>query len=236
MKKISKDALREALRLHEIWLVEESIGSTQGVVFRNSHLVGERARGGGVKADFSDTDLQGMDFSGSEIVEVDFRKANLQDADLRLADAREARFYGANLKNAKMSCANFQGSNFYMADLRGASLGGSNLQDADFQSADLRGVSFGATHKSPFACRGYNMKVDDRIFYQQLHHLISQDHSSCSEAVRGFLESIPKAWPEFQKEKKYEKINLNTDLEFNFSSECGFKFNGSADNRGIPGV
>ena len=74
MKKISKDELKEILRLHALWLTDEA---------------------GGKCADLRCADLSRADLSGA-----DLRGADLSGADLRCADLSGADLRGAYLRGA----------------------------------------------------------------------------------------------------------------------------------------
>jgi uncharacterized protein YjbI with pentapeptide repeats len=99
---------------------------------------------------FSLTDLERSDFTGSCLERIIARKVNfecskLDNANLKDADLRGANFYiasleNANLRNANLRNANLRDADLYCADLRGADLRGAKLWGANFQNADLRGV------------------------------------------------------------------------------------------------
>ena len=129
MKKLTQEQANEVVRLHGMWLREEE---------------------GGVRADFSECDLHGINLQDADLQDADLRganleRANLQDADLRGADLQDAYLRGANLVGADLRGAYLRGANLERADLqdtylRGANLERANLQDADLERANLQGA------------------------------------------------------------------------------------------------
>ena len=107
--------------------------------------------------------------------------ANLRRADLRGADLCGANLRGANLRRA----------DFSEADLRGADLSGANFSEADLSEADLRGADLREADLDYsvmfFGCKDFNQKLDDRLFYQRLYHLLQQDYQNIPQDVKRFL-------------------------------------------------
>ena len=80
--------------------------------------------------EYSDANLAGANFRGSDLRDVDFRGSDLTDAD----------FLGAVLVDADFRGAVLVGANFRDAVLTRCRFTGSTLTDADLRDADLTGV------------------------------------------------------------------------------------------------
>jgi uncharacterized protein YjbI with pentapeptide repeats len=91
---MSNVALKETLRLHDMWLRDEE---------------------GGNRANLRDADLRGADLR-----DADLRGANLFGANLSGANLFGANLFGANLFGAKLFGADLSGANLRGANLRGA--------------------------------------------------------------------------------------------------------------------
>ncbi len=83
-------------------------------------------------SDLSNSDLNGQDFSNSNLVSVDFSNSNLNGAN----------FAGANLVGVDLSNTDLNGANFKGAKLQGVDLSNSNLQKACLINTKLVGVDF----------------------------------------------------------------------------------------------
>lgn len=93
------------------------------------------------QADFSDCDLQGINFSNVSLGMCSFIGANLQDADLSGANFFKSRLIEANMQKAKMDGANVAFADFTGADLKEASMVNlQGLQQSKFHKCDLRGA------------------------------------------------------------------------------------------------
>jgi hypothetical protein len=99
MKKISKDELKEILRLHALWLTDEAGGKCANL--RGADLSSAYLR----SADLSCADLSGADLRGAYLRYADLRGADLRYADLRGADLRYADLSSAYLRGADLSSA-----------------------------------------------------------------------------------------------------------------------------------
>jgi uncharacterized protein YjbI with pentapeptide repeats len=112
-------------------------------------------------------ELNGADFSGSELGMATLRGAALRAAsfvgaradgcDLSESDAREARFSGASLKGARLM----------RTDLGGAELLDTNLMDAMLQNAKMHGASF--LRANLFQANLMGAEGDDRTSFQDAH-------------------------------------------------------------------
>jgi serine/threonine-protein kinase len=98
------------------------------------------------KKDFSDQNLQGLNFEGSKLNKCIFRYAQLQGVIFTEANLSQANFYGADLINANFSNANliqtyFSKTNLENADFRGANLGSADFTNANLTNANLCGAN-----------------------------------------------------------------------------------------------
>jgi len=123
---MSPEEIKEALRLHYLWVTGSSEGKK--AYLREAYLQ---------EADLQEAYLRGADLRGANLREADLQGANLRGADLRGANLRGANLRGANLRGANLQEANLQGAYLWGADLREADLQGANLRGADLQGAKL---------------------------------------------------------------------------------------------------
>jgi hypothetical protein len=93
------------------------------------------------KSDFSDTNLNGCDFSGSSLLDSDFSRA-IQVSSNDEEQTRPVQFFGCDLVGARFVGCDLPGANFSISDLRGADFSGANLINADFRGADLSKANF----------------------------------------------------------------------------------------------
>jgi uncharacterized protein YjbI with pentapeptide repeats len=103
---MTKEDLKEHLRLHALWLADDPAG--KGANLSGANLY---------RADLSGADLSGADLSGANLSGANLYRADLSGADLYRADLSGADLSGANLYGADLS-----GANLYRADLSGANL------------------------------------------------------------------------------------------------------------------
>ncbi len=95
-------------------------------------------------SDLSNSDLNGRDFSNSNLVSVDFSNSNLNGANFEGAnlvgvDLSNAKLVGANFKGAKMQGVDFSNSELQKACLINAKLVGVDFSNADLSLAVLTG-------------------------------------------------------------------------------------------------
>ena len=114
MIKVTQEEVNEAVRLHGLWLKDSRAGE---------------------RANFSNKNLSGLDFSG---------------ADLRNASLSGAYLIDVNLNNADLS-----GANLMDADFIGADLSGANLRRTDLRESILDGATYNS--KTIFPDLGDNM-------------------------------------------------------------------------------
>ena len=68
-----------------------------------------------------------------------------------------------------------------VVDLRGV-----DLQRANLREADLRGANLDYSCMN-FSCKDLGQKLDDRLFYQRLYHLVKQEYNCKNNDIRQFL-------------------------------------------------
>jgi len=119
MKTYTDKELKEILRLHELWLRDDTEG---------------------VRANLRGANLRGANLRGAYLIGANLEDANLEDANLRDANLEDANLRGANLEDANLVDANLVDANLRGANLRGANLRGANLVDANLVDANLRGA------------------------------------------------------------------------------------------------
>lgn len=105
MRQITQDELNEILRKHALWLGDDDEGE---------------------RADFSDTDLSGLDLSNENLININFVDARLISTDFRNSKLNDSVF-----ENAELSCANFSGSDLSSVNFIYSSLDKVNLSDTD---------------------------------------------------------------------------------------------------------
>jgi hypothetical protein len=113
MRTITKDELKEILRLHLKYIIGES---------------------GGIRADLSGANLRWADLRWANLSGANLSGANLSGANLRWANLSGANLSGANLSGANLRWADLSGAN-----LRWANLSEANLRWADLSGANLSG-------------------------------------------------------------------------------------------------
>jgi acylphosphatase len=96
--------LRELLNSNDLRYANFSDSDLSGIQLNNSDLTG---------ANFSDSDLTGANFSDSDLWCADLRGANCRGANLRGADCRGVNFNDADLSDADLSDADLSGAGFY---------------------------------------------------------------------------------------------------------------------------
>jgi hypothetical protein len=150
MKTYTTDELKEILRLHRLWRIDEEGGSRAdlcgavlcGAVLRDAVLCG---------ADLRDADLCGADLCGAVLCGAVLRDAVLCGADLRDADLRGADLRDADLRGAVLCGADLSRAVLSRADLRGAVLSCAVLSRAVLSRANLRGADLRGAIGLPIA-------------------------------------------------------------------------------------
>lgn len=125
----------------------------------------------GKRADLSNSDLRGFDFSsvnlqnasmrGSNLRETNFTHANMRGMDLSEADMGYVNLCGAYLRDAYLGNSELAHACMSYADIRGANLSGANLFSANF--------AFGSF---PFGRGSLNIHIDDSLAIQLLYYTI----------------------------------------------------------------
>ena len=129
MKTYTTDELKEILRLHRLWRMDEEGGSRADL--RRAVLR---------RAVLSYADLSGAVLRGADLRRAVLRGAVLSYADLSGAYLCGADLRGADLRGAVLQDADLRGAYLCGADLRGAVLSRAVLRGADLRRADLRGA------------------------------------------------------------------------------------------------
>ena len=106
MKTISDDDLKEILRKHVLWVMEDPKGERADLRradlrranLYEAYLYGANLSGANLSgANLSGANLSGANLSGANLYEADLREANLSEADLSEADLRRANLYRAKI-------------------------------------------------------------------------------------------------------------------------------------------
>ena len=79
-------------------------------------------------ADFSEENLEGIDFSNANLTHALFINADLENANLHNANLTHACMTAARLIRANLTGANLQNTRLNGSDLRGANLTGANIE------------------------------------------------------------------------------------------------------------
>jgi uncharacterized protein YjbI with pentapeptide repeats len=137
---MNTEQIKETLRLHSLWLVNDLAG-------KRANLCGANLYG----ADLRSANLSGANLYGAYLRSANLSGANLYGADLRSANLSGANLYGANLYGANLYGANLCGANLYGANLRSANLCGANLRSANLRSANLSGANLSENRGLQFA-------------------------------------------------------------------------------------
>ncbi len=132
--------------------IEEA--NAQGILMDGADLTGFRAsdgpdlKGGSFKqvqaaeSTWERANLEGADFTGSNLARADFSHTSLRKALFDRANLKGASFGDASMREAQMLEANLCQSGFERTDLTGAQLVRSNFYEADFWDAVTEGANF----------------------------------------------------------------------------------------------
>ncbi len=88
-------------------------------------------------SDYTNADLNGMDFKGQNLRNARFVNATLENVNFENADLRGADFTNADLKNANLTGANLEGANLTNATLSGTHMVNANLKNAILTNVDM---------------------------------------------------------------------------------------------------
>ncbi|WWT40077.1 hypothetical protein [Staphylococcus phage PT94] len=135
MKKITQKELDKKLKLHELWLDD----NTRGIRLDLNWVDLE-------EVDLEGANLQYASLRGSNLRNVNLRRTNLQYVDLNEANLYFSDLAFANLKAASLIEVNLKGSdltnaNLNYTDLNDADLSNTDLTDANLNYADLQGAN-----------------------------------------------------------------------------------------------
>lgn len=103
------------------------------------------------RRDFSNLNLNCLDFRGSDLTSANFSNCDLSGANFSNCCLKDCNFSRANLRNAYFKFANLRGSAFIESDLSGACLLGARIRFATItrtkmDGVDLSGVNFQAAY------------------------------------------------------------------------------------------
>lgn len=150
--KLSKQEIKEIINKHKLWL------NSNGVE--------------GVKANFSNTDLSGIDlkninlsnadFSNSILSHVDFTNSNLSGANLSNADLSDSKLSQAKLSNADLSGTEIVGVDFSGTVLTNISINYNDLSYFPQRSLEKYAQTFKVLdwHKQPFITRSIEFSTE----------------------------------------------------------------------------
>jgi len=133
--------ISETLRLHELWLADDSTGIRADLRYAN--LSG---------ADLRDANLRKAILTGANLYD-----ANLTDANLSYANLYGCNLTGANLYDANLTDAILSGANLSYANLYGCNLTGADLRDANLRKAILSGANLSYANLSRANLYGCNL-------------------------------------------------------------------------------
>ncbi len=133
------------------------------------HILWINGEDGGVKANFKNAYLPGIDWRGARLQGADLQGVNLFRARLQEINLQDANLQNADLHRTKMQGANLQGADLRGANLSGADLGGVRLQGANLCGVDLYLFNF------PLWSGGTNFKCDIDFIYQLFAHICTLD-------------------------------------------------------------
>lgn len=193
LKAIPQEELDDILEKHEAWLLGEPEG---------------------IKADFHNMNLRGLDFRGSDLHGVDFSGADLTGADLHYCNCERCNFVGANLAEADLHLSFFE-----EADFGKANLGGANLEGSRFIRADFKETNFDNNYNSNYdsSLEPFDPEEDD---YVRNHTNLNRANFSGAYFENADMEGLRCDGANFTGAKF-----INSDLMSSYLTNC--KFDGS---------
>jgi uncharacterized protein YjbI with pentapeptide repeats len=173
LKTYTKADLDEIIRLHGLWLNNDTQGARANLSYSDLRYSNLRS------LDLSYSDLRSSDLSSSNLSYSDLRSSNLRYSDLRYSD----------LRSSNLSYSDLSSSDLRYSDLSYSDLSSSNLRYSDLRSSDLSysNLDFSCL---PLYCGSFDMKVDKRIASQIAYHfcrLVCDDEEvkQAQQAVKG---------------------------------------------------
>ena len=151
MKKLTKEELIDILEKHQHWLYTDCDGFS------------------GMKADLSNTDLSGIDFTTlmpqrPDLIAIDFSNSDFSNSDLSYCFMNDATLINANFTNACLKHtylirANCTGANFNNTDLRFTDFHNTNLSNAKnlISTIDYLKSNFEFTSEGIIAYKIFNL-------------------------------------------------------------------------------
>lgn len=100
---------------------------------------------------FTNAELNGMDFRGRDLRDAVFVNATLTNVNFENADLRGANFTNADLSGSNMNGANLEGANLTNATLSGTHMLGVNLHNAVLTNVDMNEALTGKMNIKPAA-------------------------------------------------------------------------------------
>jgi len=126
---MNNDEIKEALRLHKMWIEDHKDGKSVDV---NKLKLSE--------VDLSGMDLSGIDFSGCDLSGSDLRSCNFRHCNLS-----DTIFHAAHMDHADMGDMVVSGCNFNESSLIFSEMSESIFYDCNFEKANLKFANCAAT-------------------------------------------------------------------------------------------
>lgn len=143
------------------------------------------------QSDLSDTNLSGVDFSysalmetvfdGSDLSEATFRAAALKGTSFDNANLTKALFAASDLQDAKFHRTNLTETNFKASALHGATFESAILFGTDFRHSDLAGISFDNQELEGVIFNSASLKKTS--FRNTTLHNVSFHHADVKHAI-----------------------------------------------------
>ena len=138
---VSQQSMSPTEKLQQVIKTRRKGKDEQDKVFIWDEVNFFRASSSG-KKDFTNQNLQKLNFEEAKLSRYIFRYAQLQKANFTRGTLSGCNFYGANLLSAIFYDANLTQAYFSKCNLQNANFRGANLTSADFTNADLKGADF----------------------------------------------------------------------------------------------
>jgi uncharacterized protein YjbI with pentapeptide repeats len=151
----------QALERHEKWRKDQSAGQ---------------------RAEFTQADLRGFDFSGRDLTGAWFTACDLRGANLRGCNLSFTAFTCCDLRAADLRSAQAARVIFHGADFRDADLRGLHGFGSDFSAADFRGAKMEGAHLKKTALNGALVNATD-LKGVRLEQVFAPDGSLISSAT-----------------------------------------------------
>jgi uncharacterized protein YjbI with pentapeptide repeats len=194
--------LQLILQEHLLWLQNKGgkRADLRYADFTGTNLIGVNLSYANLKgARMSSKDLRDIDFSYADLTDSDFSYSILTNVNFSNADLSDANMRYVIFKNTYMRYAILKNTDMNSADMSGADVINANLKDVDFSGAILKGVILKYSNL-------YNAKLP---MYSDLTFAIQNDRLIIDRTIKTFEE-----WKEwFENSNKEFSIKRNT-VEF----------------------